>query len=117
MLSTNCFWTIKYRIISGKMVSSVPARRMDSLSAPPVLTPTEANSLLNRSTNCCKCIGSVVTAPVEYWGSCVVSFQIQIKENRYQGVLSGYHDKILLVGINYDKDTREHECVIEEWNG
>ena len=41
----------------------------------------------------------------------------QIKENRYQGALSGYKDKILLVGINYDadgEDKKHHICVIEE---
>ena len=43
----------------------------------------------------------------------------QIKENRYQGALSGYRDKILLVGINYaveGKEKKHHTCVIEEWN-
>ena len=42
----------------------------------------------------------------------------QIKEKRYHGALSGYQDKILLVGINYDaegKDNKHHTCVIEEW--
>ena len=42
----------------------------------------------------------------------------QIKEKRYQGALSGYSDKILLVGINYDsegKDKKHHTCIIEEW--
>ena len=42
----------------------------------------------------------------------------QIKEKRYQGALSDYHDKILLVGINYDaegKEKKHHTCVIEEW--
>lgn len=41
----------------------------------------------------------------------------QIKERRYQGALSGYHDKILLVGVNYDgdgEDKKKHTCVIEE---
>ena len=41
----------------------------------------------------------------------------QIKEKRYHGVLSGYSDKILLVGISYDadgKDKKHHTCVIEE---
>ena len=41
----------------------------------------------------------------------------QIKENRYQGALSGYKDKILLVGISYDadgSDKKQHTCVIEE---
>ena len=42
----------------------------------------------------------------------------QIKEKRYQGALSGYSDKILLVGINYDaegKDKKHHTCVIEDF--
>lgn len=42
----------------------------------------------------------------------------QIKEKRYHGVLSGYHDKVLLVGVNYDaegKGKKHHTCVIEEW--
>ena len=42
----------------------------------------------------------------------------QIKEKRYQGALSGYNHKILLVSINYaaeGKDTKHHTCVIEEW--
>ena len=42
----------------------------------------------------------------------------QIKEKRYQGALSGFGDKILLVGINYDvegEDKKHHTCVIEEW--
>ena len=42
----------------------------------------------------------------------------QIMEKRYQGALSGYSDKILLVGINYDsegKDKKHHTCIIEEW--
>ena len=44
----------------------------------------------------------------------------QIKEKRYHGVLEGYSDKILLIGINYDskgKDKKHHICVIEELNG
>ncbi|MCI5621577.1 MAG: ATP-binding protein [Lachnospiraceae bacterium] len=42
----------------------------------------------------------------------------QIKEKRYQGALSGYSDRILMVGINYDaegKDKKHHTCMIEEW--
>ena len=38
----------------------------------------------------------------------------QIKEKRYQGALSGYKGKILLVGINYDTE-KHHTCVIEEY--
>ncbi|MDD6826631.1 MAG: AAA family ATPase [Oscillospiraceae bacterium] len=41
----------------------------------------------------------------------------QIKENRYAGKLKGYGNEILLVGINYDKDSKKHECVIESVEG
>ena len=41
----------------------------------------------------------------------------QIKEKRYQGALSVYSNKILLVGINYDAEgsDKKYTCVIEEW--
>ena len=38
----------------------------------------------------------------------------QIKNRQYPDALQGYN-KILLVGINYDKDIKEHECVIEKF--
>lgn len=38
----------------------------------------------------------------------------QIKNKQYCESLKDYQGKILLVGINYDKKTREHNCVIEE---
>lgn len=40
----------------------------------------------------------------------------QIKKKNYVEALSDYSGKILLVGINYDKVTKEHQCVIERWN-
>lgn len=39
----------------------------------------------------------------------------QIKEKEYCKSLEEYKGNILLVGINYDKQTKEHECVIEEY--
>jgi hypothetical protein len=39
----------------------------------------------------------------------------QIKEKRYVEALSDYKGKVLLVGVNYDKETKEHTCLIEEW--
>ena len=36
----------------------------------------------------------------------------QIKEKRYYGKLNGYSD-VLLVGINYDKNSKKHECTID----
>ena len=40
----------------------------------------------------------------------------QIKEMRYMESLKEYHGNLLLVGINYDKTSKKHECVIEKWN-
>ena len=37
----------------------------------------------------------------------------QIKEKEYAGTLQHYGGKVLLVGINYDKKTKDHECRIE----
>lgn len=38
----------------------------------------------------------------------------QIKEKQYCRGLGEYQGKILLVGINYDRKTKVHECIIEE---
>jgi ribosomal protein S8 len=38
----------------------------------------------------------------------------QIKEKNYPKSLQDYKGNLLLVGINYDKDTQEHSCVIED---
>ena len=40
----------------------------------------------------------------------------QIKEKQYVETLKDYHGNLLLVGINYDKETKEHTCVIEKMN-
>ena len=37
----------------------------------------------------------------------------QIKEQHYSGMLLNHVGSVLLVGINYDKKTKKHECVIE----
>ena len=37
----------------------------------------------------------------------------QIKKKQYLDVLRGFTGDIILVGINYDKRTKQHECVIE----
>jgi hypothetical protein len=39
----------------------------------------------------------------------------QIKTKQYPASLSQYKGNLLLVGINYDKETKEHTCVIEEY--
>lgn len=37
----------------------------------------------------------------------------QIKEKCYGNALKDYTGTLLLVGINYNKSTKKHECVIE----
>ena len=39
----------------------------------------------------------------------------QIKEKKYPTSIEQYTGEILLVGINYNKKTKEHECVIEKY--
>ena len=39
----------------------------------------------------------------------------QIKEKKYVKALDDYNGEILLVGINYDKKSKEHQCVIEKY--
>ena len=38
----------------------------------------------------------------------------QIKTRNYTQALKDYHGDIFLVGINYSKDTKAHECAIEK---
>ena len=38
----------------------------------------------------------------------------QIKEKKYDDLLEHYRGELLFVGINYDPDTKEHQCRIEE---
>ncbi|MBR1708449.1 MAG: PD-(D/E)XK nuclease domain-containing protein, partial [Clostridia bacterium] len=39
----------------------------------------------------------------------------QIKERNYPKILTNYGGRIVLVGINYDENTKTHTCVIEEY--
>ena len=41
----------------------------------------------------------------------------QIKNRNYPKVFENYLDNLLLVGVNYDKNTKIHECVIEKYQG
>lgn len=40
----------------------------------------------------------------------------QIHDKEYVTALEEYQGNMLLVGINYDKQTKQHTCVIERWN-
>ena len=47
------------------------------------------------------------------WNKAAETALQQIKEKKYADSLADYAGKILLVGINYDKKTKEHSCKIE----
>ena len=38
---------------------------------------------------------------------------VQIREKKYADSLKDYKGNLLLVGINYDKKTKKHDCKIE----
>lgn len=40
----------------------------------------------------------------------------QIKNKEYVEALKDYHGNLLLAGIDYDKKTKQHSCIIEKWN-
>ncbi len=39
----------------------------------------------------------------------------QIKQRQYPAKVSQYTDNLLLVGITYERDTKQHRCCIERW--
>ena len=39
----------------------------------------------------------------------------QIKRQQYPMKVADYVDHLLLVGINYDREAKTHECLIERW--
>lgn len=38
----------------------------------------------------------------------------QIKEKQYVNALKEYRGNLLLAGINYDRETKKHYCIIEK---
>lgn len=50
------------------------------------------------------------------WNQSAVGAIEQIKEKQYTKWLESYTGDILLVGINYDKTTKKHQCVIETYS-
>lgn len=47
------------------------------------------------------------------WNKSVTAAIEQIKAKKYPDAIMSYTGNILLVGINYDKRTKEHTCSIE----
>ncbi|MDR1184346.1 MAG: ATP-binding protein [Coriobacteriales bacterium] len=51
------------------------------------------------------------------WDKDVGTAMTQIREKRYPDSLAAWAGDILLVGVTYDKDTREHDCAIRQVQG
>lgn len=49
------------------------------------------------------------------WNQKVQTAMTQIKDKKYPSSISNYTGEILLVGINYDKNSKEHQCLIEKY--
>ena len=49
------------------------------------------------------------------WNKSAVSALLQIKDRKYPDSIQDYTGDILLVGINYSKKDKKHECVIEAY--
>ena len=41
----------------------------------------------------------------------------QIKQKQYPAKVAQYSDHLLLVGITYDRETKQHQCRIEKYAG
>ena len=48
------------------------------------------------------------------WDKSASGALAQIKNKNYGDALKDYQGNLLLVGINYDKATKKHECLIEK---
>lgn len=49
------------------------------------------------------------------WNSAPEGAIAQIKSNNYADSLKNYEGNILLVGISYDKKSKKHQCIIEQF--
>lgn len=48
------------------------------------------------------------------WNQSAEGAIAQIREKKYVKALEDYKGNLLLVGVNYDKESKKHDCVIEE---
>ena len=60
------------------------------------------------------CVKPAVIVELKYDRS-VRSAISQIREKQYPQALEGYSGEIVLVGVNYDKERKAHQCVIEKF--
>ena len=85
------------------------ARRMDSWIAPRVPDRAVEKGMMMTGT---RPRGTVLELKYNHSAETAIS---QIHNNHYGEVLKDYVGDVVLVGINYDKDTKRHDCLIERW--
>lgn len=49
------------------------------------------------------------------WDQSAESAIAQIKEKKYVKALGDYKGNLLIVGVNYNRENKKHDCVIEEY--
>jgi hypothetical protein len=49
------------------------------------------------------------------WGKSAAGAIQQIEDRRYAEILKDYKDNALLIGINYDKISKRHDCIIKRF--
>ena len=49
------------------------------------------------------------------WNQNAQTAMMQIKDKKYPSSILNYTGDILLVGINHDKNSKEHQCMIERY--
>jgi hypothetical protein len=49
------------------------------------------------------------------WNKNACTALMQIKDKKYPSAILDYTGDILLIGINYDKNIKEHQCLIEKY--
>lgn len=49
------------------------------------------------------------------WNKNAITALEQIKNKKYPESILNYTGDVLLVGINYDKSSKEHQCMIEKY--
>ena len=49
------------------------------------------------------------------WNQSAQTAMRQIKEKKYPSSIADYTGDILLVAVNYDRDSKKHQCLIERY--
>ena len=49
------------------------------------------------------------------WDKNVQGAIAQIEDKKYTDALKDYHGNLILVGINYAKDSKQHTCIMEKF--